>query len=162
MKKKQNKRWRLIADVRIQGLLCIRLAIYWMVCQAAMAGTISAMSILTTGAANGSSGGHFIYPALIVSSLVFPILLLDMLVFSNRFAGPMVNYRRKMKQLVENSTSEKIQFRQGDYFMELGDNYNEICERIEAQRPESSGESKNTNCLPPLENTNPIGMENHV
>ena len=163
MKKKQNQRWRLIADVRLQGLLCVRLAVYWMVCQATMVGTISAMSILTSGSTTGSSSGnHFIIPALTVSSLVFPILLFDMLLFSNRFAGPMVSFRRQLRRFAKNGKSDRIKFRSGDFYQDISDNYNKICESIETERRESSGTSKHRNRLPPLEATNSIGSENHV
>jgi signal transduction histidine kinase len=85
-----------------------------------------------------------------------------MLIFSNRFAGPMVNFRRQLKQFAKNGNSNRIKFRTGDFYQDINDNYNEICERIEAERRESSGTSKDINSFPPLEATNSIGSENHV
>jgi len=162
MKKNPIKRWRLFADARLQGQMCARLAVYWMFCQASMVGTIVAMSCLFEGTQTNSSviEMHFIVPALAVSTLLFPIFLFEILAFSNRFAGPMVSFRRQLKQLAENETCEKLTFREGDFYLELADHFNQIQEKVQSQsKPE---EKSNTSFLPPLETSDPTGMESHV
>lgn len=168
MKNKQNKRWRVFADTRIQGLLCLRLALYWFVCQSSIVFTILAMSSFFEGTQDGSSAVslHFIVPALTVSTLMFPVFLFDILVFSNRFAGPMVNFRRKMKQLVENETCEKIAFRKGDYYMDLAEHFNQVQELIKPQSPtpaeDLATQDSARSTFPPVETPVQGGIQSHV
>ncbi len=163
MKNKRNKRWRLFADVRLQGLMIVRMAIYWIFCQIALVGTILAMSSLAEGTGESTSmvEMHFIIPALTVSTFVFPLFVFDMLVFSNRFTGPIVNLRRKMKQLADNDTCEELSFRKGDYFMDLAQQFNQIREKLQSPSPQSEA-NPTSSFFPTLETTNPTGTESHV
>jgi len=133
MKQNKHKRLRVLADFRLQGNLCLRIMIYWIVCQLSMIGTILAFSFLGGPASEVAAPiSRFIVPPLVISSLVLPIALLDMLMFSNRFAGPLLNFRRKLGELVENGACEDVRFRGGDYYRDLGDNFNKLREKIQA------------------------------
>lgn len=123
-----------------------------------MIGTILGFAFIT----DSSGTGEAIVPAFIVSTLVLPIMMFDMVVFSNRFAGPMLNLRRKMKQLAETNLSEKIEFRDGDFYRELRDSFNEIREKIISSSAEQSDNAKSGTRLPPLEIKCPPGTQSHV
>jgi hypothetical protein len=134
----RNKRWRLFADFQIQGLLCARIVGYWIACQLAMIVTMYAILSMTEGSAPESRAiWRLVLPGWIVSSLLLPIMLFDMVAFSNRFAGPIFNFRRRFKQLVANEPTPAIRFRPNDFFLDLSDNFNTLRERLQPESAES-------------------------
>ena len=130
MKSINNKRWRLLADVQIQGPLILRVACYWILFQTVQVGTIAVFSFLSQGSLGFDL--KLLVPSFIVSALILPLVMLDMLKFSNHFAGPMLNLRRKLKQLADDESADPIRLRPGDYYREMSDNFNEIRLRIKA------------------------------
>ena len=126
MIKIKNKRWRLLANLPIQGGLLLRVCAYWIVFQIGHTGTVAMFDFLSNGQASNSGGTGFVTPALVVSFLFLPIALLDMTMFSNRFVGPLVGLRRKMIGLAEGESVQEVRFRPGDFYQDLGDAFNVI------------------------------------
>lgn len=120
---KRNNRWRVFADARMQGILCVRIAIYWLVCQLAMCLAIVGVASLD-GAEGGGNVVPFLMPAFCFSLFILPVALLDAVVYTNRIAGPLLNFRRKFSLLVRSGVSDPVKFRPGDYFSDLADNFN--------------------------------------
>ena len=118
----------MIADVQIQGQLCIRLVFYWILCQISMAATMVGFTVLL-----GESTDllwRLLIPAVTVSSLFLPIMLFDLVGFSNRIVGPLFNFRNKFSQFVNDGTVGEIRFRKGDYLTDLRDDFNKLQERL--------------------------------
>ena len=63
MSKKERRR-RVFADLKIQGGLCLRVAIYWVVCQLAVIGTIAAFAALESPEASNGPVTRFFAAAL--------------------------------------------------------------------------------------------------
>lgn len=126
---RKDKRWRLVADLPVQGGLLIRLIGYWLLTQLAFVGTIAMFDFLSNGQAQSTGSVRFVAPAMIVSFLALVIAMLDMLVFSNRFTGPLVNLRNKMNGLACGEAVEEVRFRQRDFHQDLGNAFNEIRKR---------------------------------
>ncbi len=133
--KVRNRRYRLLADWKLQGHLCLRICIYWVVCQTAMIATIIGFIALAgdpdVGAANDGSPWRFIVPGIVASSLFLPIVLLDCLKYSNKFAGPLLRLQKSMKMLAERKTVSPLCFRPGDYLINLATQFNEIRSHVE-------------------------------
>ncbi len=93
------------------------------------------MALLLNGTTHDSSGSiwQFVVPALIVSLFLLPIALWDMLAFSNQFAGPLVNFRGRLKQLLEKESSEEIRLRKGDFCSELCEQLNQLRTMVVAE-----------------------------
>jgi hypothetical protein len=165
MKKKRDRRWRFWADKTIQGRLAIRLAFYWFACQFAMVATIVGMSILMQGSTSTGVGSiwSLIVPAVIVSIMVMPFAMYDLIAFSNRFTGPIMRFRRQFARLAESGTTDEIHFRPADFYHDLSENFNRI-----RSKPDPSEELKKPAPtdkdlrLPTLQITSPVGSENHV
>ena len=88
-------------------------------------------------AGNPQSSGtlsQYITPALFVSSLALPLALFDLILFSNRFAGPMLNFRRKFNELVEHETAETMHLRHGDFYPDLAENFNKLRDKIQSEK----------------------------
>ena len=158
MKKTKNKRWRLFADFQIQGRLCLRLAVYWLICQCAMLATLVGFASLTDSPFNGAA----FTPALVVSTCVLPILMFDLVAFSNRFAGPLLNLNRKMKQLAETNSSDSVGLRDGDFYQDMASHFNTIREKVITQSVEKPVASDSGTGTPVVEITLPQATQSHV
>ncbi len=123
-KKSSNKRWRLVADSKLQGNLCIRVAIYWFLCQLTIYGTMFGFAYLEGSETNDLQ--HLMIPALIASLVLLPAVVVDMISFSNRFAGPLHNFRRRFEVFAKTGEIEEIRFRKGDFFPDLQENFNQL------------------------------------
>lgn len=135
MSSNKNRRRRLLADSRVQGMLCLRIAIYWITCQAFTFGTVAVFSVLAGPGTENDSITNYMVPAFCFSTLVLPLILLDALVFSNRFVGPVWNLRKHLKALVNEGSCEEVRFRGGDYYRDLHDNFNKlVCALRESSR----------------------------
>jgi aconitase B len=67
---------------------------------------------------------------------LMPAFLLDVVRFSNRFAGPIVRLRRFLRELGENGEVPPLKFRDDDFWMEIAKEFNVCRERIYRQRME--------------------------
>jgi hypothetical protein len=137
-KQAKPERWRLLADPKMQGMLCFRVVVYWLLCQAIMAGTIALFAFFGNGSDSGATGG-FVFSALIASALFLPIVVVDMLFVSNRLAGPVINFRQGMNQILDCDQIEELSFRPGDYYQDLGESFNELRKRINGEHGEVVG-----------------------
>ena len=123
-----HKRKRVFADLKIQGGLCLRVSVYWLACNAMLVLTILALDLLGDGA--GVSLWSYLLPACIASFLVLPVALLDLLIFSNRFAGPWYRFSKQFDQLADGQAVDRLKFRPGDYCQDLSTNFNRVRERL--------------------------------
>lgn len=169
MKKKRDKRRRLFSDFRVQGELIVRIAAYWVVCQLAVVGTFVGATILNSAVPGDEvSVWSLIIPAVVVSSLVLPLVLFDAITFSNRFAGPLLRFRRNLAEFAETGTAENMEFRPGDFYMDLTDSFNKLVSLVDRQKDEPCpSDEPTTETVPPLriqpmEFAGSVGSESHV
>ena len=117
----KNKRWRVFADPLIQGGLCLRVAAYWVSAQ-----VVTFIAFTALASLDDQNVSNYILPAFIAGILILPFALLDLVVFSNKFAGPIHNFRRRFNLLAKGEETGAIKFRPGDYLMDLAKNYNAV------------------------------------
>jgi hypothetical protein len=137
----QVKRVRRYVDRKVQGGLLVRMAIHW-----GLFFFTSAFAYVVIQAIASPSGNSFLQrmqSALTVFSLLgllmltlVPAFMLDIIRFSNRFAGPMVRLRRFMKELGEAGDAPALKFRDDDFWSELAKDFNVCRERIIRQKLE--------------------------
>ena len=70
-------------------------------------------------------------PALVASLLLLPLVMVDVVRFSNRFAGPIVRLRGAMRQFASGRPMEPVHFRDGDLWSELAVDFNRVMERAQ-------------------------------
>ena len=127
-------RVKLLVDMRVQGALLLRLALYAAACFVYF-GVIHFFSIPTYDSEAGTSEelagffGEAIFwaPGLL---LLVPLVAHDLLRFSNRFAGPVMRLRRELRRLVEREETTDLRFRNDDYWCELADDFNRLREEL--------------------------------
>jgi hypothetical protein len=79
-------------------------------------------------------------PAVVASLLLVPIILLDSLRMSNRFAGPMVRLRRAMGRLAEGESVQPINFRDNDFWADFAEDFNRMLARQQCMMHEMSND----------------------
>lgn len=135
MSRIKQARKQLFIDPKVQGALVLRVALYWVVCLMTLTLMLLCWRILTGPARMFYT--HFdemwfhYGPALIASFLLLPLVILDIVRLSNRFAGPLVRLRRSMRALARAEDVRPIHFREGDFWQEFADEFNAIRDRVE-------------------------------
>ncbi|MDX1963382.1 MAG: hypothetical protein SFX18_09530 [Pirellulales bacterium] len=128
-------RKQLFVDPHVQGNLALRVVGYWL----ALVVTAIVMLItwrMFTGPARvfytHFDDLWFQYKLpFIASVLLLPIIVYDMVRFSNRFSGPLLRFRRGLRQLASGEPTQQMQFRAGDFWSELAEDYNLVAARLE-------------------------------
>jgi len=137
----QIKRARKYVDRNVQGGLLTRMAIHWGVFffTTAFAYIVVQAIVSPSGASFlqriQSSLTQFSLLGLLMLTLM-PAFLLDVVRFSNRFAGPIVRLRRFLRELGENGEVPPLKFRDDDFWMDVAKEFNVCRERIYRQKME--------------------------
>jgi len=58
--------------------------------------------------------------------LLMPVFLSDYVKVTNRFAGPMLRFRRELKALAEGRPAQAIRLRKGDFWHDVSDDFNRV------------------------------------
>jgi hypothetical protein len=133
--KPRFKRKQLLVDYPVQGALLLRVALYW-----TFTLTTIALMLLCWRIVTGPARLFYLHfddmwfhygPALIAACLMLPIVLLDIAKLSNRFVGPLVRLRRSLRLLANGQPVAPIQFREGDFWQEIADEFNAVAARLQ-------------------------------
>ena len=143
-------RKRLLVDPKVQGSLLIRAGAYW--CFYAIAITEILLSWNIISGPDGPFIGYFRFGQLweehgvvmIASLLILPIMLLDALYISNRFVGPIYRMRRTMRAIAAGENVGPLQFRKGDFRLELADEINAVAAYVEELKRQGVAANKST------------------
>lgn len=137
----QIKRARKYVDRNVQGGLLTRMAIHWGVFFFSSAFAYIVVQAIVSP--NGTSFLQRVQNSITEFSLLgllmltlMPAFLLDVVRFSNRFAGPVVRLSRFLRELGENGEVPPLKFRDDDFWMEIANEFNVCRERIYRQRME--------------------------
>jgi hypothetical protein len=135
MSDKKCLRRHLFVDPKVQGALILRVVLYWCVCLISMALMMLCWQLLTSTAEMMSLQFNdmwrlFYKPALIASCLLLPMVIMDIIRFSNRFVGPLLRLRRSMRQLARGEQVEPLVFRDTDFWHDTAKEFNAIRSQI--------------------------------
>ena len=135
---RQIRRRQLFIDPKVQGALVLRVVLYWAVCLITITLMLLCWSVLRTPRMfyTHFDDMWFHYgPALIASFVLLPMVVVDIIRLSNRFAGPLVRLRRAMRALAQGEEVRPIHFREGDFWQEFADEFNAIAARMKQFAP---------------------------
>jgi hypothetical protein len=127
-------RKRIFVDAEVQGALIRRVIIHWTAFAATLAVILAAVQFFTNPLA--SLDEHLeLFPrrhglTFIVLLLLLPAFLWDTARLSHRFSGPVLRLRRMMRELAGGEDPGELRFRDGDFWMELGDHFNGVRSRV--------------------------------
>jgi len=138
------KRVRYIVDPKLQGAVVLRVCTYWLAC------LVLGVSLLIiwrtfTGPARvfylHFDDLWFQYSPIFVAWLcLLPVLVIDAVRFSNRFAGPIYRLRRSIKGLAQNEPVRPIKFREKDFWKGLDEEFNVLLRRMQAESTQTDHE----------------------
>ena len=75
-----------------------------------------------------------VFASTVAVTLLVPIIAYDVLVISNRFAGPLYRMRRSLRALGAGESVDPIHFRDHDFLQELAVEFNAVADRVEQLR----------------------------
>jgi len=147
-----RNRNQLFVDPKFQGLLLLRALGYWFFCLLTVALMLVVWSLVTAPSRQfylHFSDLWFLYaPAAVASILVLPLVVIDCVRLSNRFAGPLHRLRRDMRRLAAGEIVEPIHFRDDDLWREFADEFNAVARRMELLAQTSENADALTESLP--------------
>jgi hypothetical protein len=139
---KKHLRKRVFVDRRVQGGIVFRAARYWAF-SVAMVGMLTVVGwvFVAPGVASLVESPErlratvtSLVVAVVVSTLLMPVVLFDLVRFTHRFAGPMVRLRDAMHRAAAGEQVEPLRFRDDDYWQEVAEAFNAMQRRLEAER----------------------------
>jgi hypothetical protein len=135
------KRKKLLIDPKVQGLLIVRVAVYWLASMLTIEFLGLTWAILT-GPEQATFAGYFLAHdwravggRMLLAALILVPIVWDMLAFSNRFAGPVFRMRRVLRTVAQGGPIEHVRLRSGDYWHGFADDLNAALERLSTHRP---------------------------
>lgn len=142
MSDKKHLRKLMYVDPKLQGSLIVRVVFYWVVCLIGISLMLLCWQIISGpprpfSVHLGEMWSHY-GAALVASLLLLPLVIVDILQFSNRFVGPLFRLRRSIRQLARGEKVEPIEFRDTDFWQDFANEFNTLARRVENQ--ETDGE----------------------
>jgi hypothetical protein len=123
-------------DPNLQLSLILRFFFYWSVCVLTLG-----VSLLCWRVVTGPTQSFQIHwenfcfyegPAFLLAIIFLPLIVSDMLHFSNRFVGPMLRLRRSLRQLARGEHVDSVEFRHNDFWQELAEEFDAVLARVES------------------------------
>lgn len=130
----KNRRTQIFCDREVQGALMLRVVMYWMFCLLTITLMLVCWSVVNGPPRQFSMLMADLYhryaPALAASLLVLPLVMVDVVRLSNRFAGPIKRLRDGLTALAEGKEFPHMQFREHDFWTSLADKFNAVAARL--------------------------------
>ncbi|MEX0938361.1 MAG: hypothetical protein WDZ59_10925 [Pirellulales bacterium] len=141
----QNRR-RFLVDRQVQGAVIGRAAMYWIFFALSIAGWVVCWQMIYNSLEITSTGFRGLWmqfgPALAASLLLLPVVLIDAVRMSNRFAGPMFRLRQAMNQLANGEVVEPLKVRDDDYWSDIVESFNRIAAQLQDAEQGQRGQSQ--------------------
>lgn len=81
-----------------------------------------------------------VVPFIVVSIALAPVFIWDAIKFSNRFTGPIVRVRRELALIADGHVPKAIEFRNGDFWKSLANDFNRAFVKLLASNTSSDSE----------------------
>ena len=140
-----RKRTKQLIDPKVQGTLIFRVVVYWVLCTFGIFSLLASVPVVvcTLGLNDPPPASQLVYqtwvnfwPAVCASLLMLPLVVIDVLRVSNRFAGPAFKMRRALRDLANGKDVEELRFREKDFWRDFADEFNRVSQLVQNQRRE--------------------------
>ncbi len=146
--KHRKKIW---IESEVQGKLVLKCCLYWFFCISII---MLFVAIATVFSGKLQSAGELsigiwrqFSPAILASILLLPIVVVDVIRTSHRFAGPVYRLKSEMKKMADGEEVAPIRFRKGDHWHDLAEEFNRLVEyhrQMQTRFKKEVSDSKNT------------------
>lgn len=128
-----SKRTRILVDPKVQWAIAGRVLCHWgllLVCLISIGALVRLMASTTEASFSDALWAALKSQAAVagVMFVMLPIFVRDTIKLSNRFAGPMYRLRTALSKWAEGEETQKITFRDGDFWREAADDFNAVVE----------------------------------
>lgn len=139
---KSYKRRQKFVDRQVQGSIVLRTATYWVLCMFTLGLMLFVWQILNSPAEpfliHATAMWQQYGPVAIASLLLLPILIVDIVGLSNRFAGPIYRLRRSIQQLANGEPAAPVKLRDNDFWVDFAEDFNRLLARVQPPLPDES------------------------
>ena len=134
MSSRSERRGRFLVDTAVQYALVRQIVNYWVGVTATFGLVVLVYRVFPIWLSGRGPGLSLLWEALsplvLASLALFPVIVLSSIRFSNRFVGPMVRFRRVLRELADGGSPNTITLRKGDYWEDVADDINRILARF--------------------------------
>lgn len=131
-------RKKLLINRTAQGSIIKRSIYHWYFCTSLI---LMTMAIFIALSDPSRSAILLIYelwtyfsPAFVASVVLLPLFIYDILKLSHKIAGPLERLSAEMTKLADGESVKPLRFRDGDYWPELAEKFNELAAKVQAER----------------------------
>ena len=141
----QPRRTKKFIDATVQGSLARRIIFHWMVFLGVASIAAFILQVLSNPfqpLATHIRAAWFTHgPFVLVMLFMLPVFVVDSIKLSHRFAGPIYNMRRAMREIVQGKPARRLKFRKHDFWHDLAETYNAMLLRLELLDDEEEPEA---------------------
>lgn len=142
------KRTQFFVDSEVQGAIVRRVIVYWTCCLLFLVVPLCIATVVQNPELFffEQFGRLWSQYWLILVSLVamLPFFIYDTVRLSNRFAGPLLRFRRELRRLADGEQVAPLQFREDDFWRPLADEFNRLAARLAADEAPASSPAEPT------------------
>ena len=137
----QIRRRQILVDAKLQGTLVFHALLYWLYCLLTVSVIATVWIVFSRRPPSSAQLFEELWtncgPALLGSIMLLPLVLLDCLRQSNRFAGPMLRLHRAIEELADGETPRHVKLRKDDFWNEFAESVNRLIDSQVAKRDEN-------------------------
>jgi len=131
-------RKKTFVDPKVQGALVRRMVLHWVVFFSVAALVAFALQVLANPFRPIEEHLRELWwthgPFLLVLFLMLPVFIVDTIKLSHRFAGPIYRLRNVIRAIARGESYQPLKFRELDFWQGLAEDFNEMIERLKAER----------------------------
>lgn len=131
-------------DPKVQGSLIVKIVQYWCLCLMTVAFFRYCCHLFPLDPSNNAlvivKVIKELWLAMLASLLVLPVVIIDVVRWSNKFAGPAHRLHRALGELAAGHEVGKLTFRTGDFWHDAADAFNSLAGSRDGQIGEEAAE----------------------
>ena len=148
------RRSTILIDQKVQGALLLRTVVYWLYCLLSVTTLVFVWDACfgpprPLGTIVRQLLGSYA-PALIGSFILLPIVLVDMIRFSQLFVGPAYRLKAAMDRLADGEPVDRLVLRQSDFWPDMASSFNRLLARTQSSGGRSAAAQPAAAECPPL------------
>jgi hypothetical protein len=139
-----TSRKRIFVDPKVQGALLIRSVIYWFLGATALSLIVFCWNVISGPPGPVLNPDRFAqlweqYGIVALASLLLlPIVLIDVVVLSNRFTGPLHRMRCSLRALAAGEFVQPVHFRDRDFWHDVAEELNAVAAYVERLKQQNA------------------------
>ena len=129
-----ERRRKYFIEPKVQGAILRQAACYWLFGSLTYTLVVCIYRIvpywLSGEAVDSGTIWYHLAPMVVSSTVLLPIVMFSAVRFSHRFVGPMVRFRRILRQLSEGEPVPSVELRRNDFWRDVANELNRVSARL--------------------------------